>query len=129
MRTGLPCEDKKDLLTVILADGINLGLTRMAEAAPGSSFKRLSRVADWHVREDCYSRALAEIVNQHHQLQLAGCWGDGTTSSSDGQHFLLGSVGQELGHRNPKYGSRPVVIFYTLRDWDRVVAAVHDIIG
>jgi TnpA family transposase len=113
LRSGLPCEDKKDLLTVILADGVNLGLTRMAEAAPGSSFKRLSRVADWHVREDCYSRALAEIVNQHHQVQLAGCWGDGTTSSSDGQHFPLGSVGQELGHRNPKYGSRPVVIFYT----------------
>jgi TnpA family transposase len=113
LRTGLPAEDRQALLTVILADGINLGLTRMAEAAPGSSFKHLSRVADWHVREDCYSRALAEIVNQHHQVQLAGYWGDGTTSSSDGQHFPLGSAGQELGHRNPKYGSRPVVIFYT----------------
>jgi hypothetical protein len=49
LRTELPCEDTKDLLTVILADGINLGLTRMAAAAPGSSFKRLSRVADWYV--------------------------------------------------------------------------------
>jgi TnpA family transposase len=113
LRSGLPTDDRQALLSVILADGINLGLTRMAEAAPGSSFKRLSRVADWHVREDCYSRALAEVVNQHHQLKLAYNWGDGTTSSSDGQHFPLGSVGQELGHRNPKYGSRPVVIFYT----------------
>ena len=113
LRTGLPSEDRQDLLTVILADGINLGLTRMAEAVPGSSFKRLSRVADWHVREDCYLRALAEIVNQHHQVQLADHWGDGTTSSSDGQHFPLGGGGQGLGHRNPKYGSGPVVIFYT----------------
>lgn len=65
------------------------------------------------MREECYSRVLAEIVNQHHQIQLASHWGDGTTASSDGQHFPLGSVGQGLGHRNPKYGSGPVVIFYT----------------
>lgn len=113
LRTGLPSEERQDLLTVILADAINQGLTRMAEAVPGSTFKRLSWIADWHVREECYSLALAEIVNQHHQIQLAGHWGDGTTSSSDGQHFPLGSVGQGLGHRNPKYGSGPVVIFYT----------------
>lgn len=113
LRTGLPSEDRQDLLTVILADGINLGLTRMAEAVPGSSLKRLSRIADWYVREDCYSRALAEIVNRHHGAELASHWGDGTTSSSDGQHFPLGSTGKELGHRNPKYGSGPVVIFYT----------------
>ena len=113
LRTGLPSEDRQDLLTVILADGINMGLTRMTEAVPGSSLKRLSRVADWYVREDCYSRALAEIVNQHHGAELASRWGDGTTSSSDGQHFSLGNTGKELGHRNPKYGSGPVVIFYT----------------
>lgn len=111
--SGLPADDKQALLTVILADGINLGLTRMVGAAPGSSFKRLSRIADWHVREECYSRALAEIVNQHHRAGLAGYWGDGTTSSSDGQHFPLGNTGRELGHRNPKYGSQPVVVFYT----------------
>jgi TnpA family transposase len=113
LRTGLPADDKQALLSVILADGINLGLTRMAEAAPGSSFKRLSRIADWYVREECYSRALAEVVNQHHRAELSGYWGDGTTSSSDGQHFPLGSTGKELGHVNPKYGSQPVVIFYT----------------
>lgn len=113
LRSGLPTNNRQALLTVILADGINLGLTRMVEAAPGSSFKRLSRVADWHVREECYSRALAEIVNQHHRIGLAGHWGDGTTSSSDGQHFPLGNAGRNLGHRNPKYGSQPVVIFYT----------------
>ena len=113
LRTGLPTEERQDLLTVILADGINLGLTRMAEAVPGCSFKRLSRIADWYVREECYSRALAEIVNQHHRIPLASHWGEGTTSSSDGQHFPMGNVGQGLGHRNPKYGSGPVVIFYT----------------
>jgi len=113
LRSGLPTEERKDLLTVILADGINLGLTRMAEAVPGCSVKRLSRIADWHVREDCYARALAEIVNRHHRIPLAGHWGEGKTSSSDGQHFPMSDIGQGLGHRNPKYGSGPVVIFYT----------------
>jgi TnpA family transposase len=113
LRSGLPTDDKEALLTVILTDGINLGLTRMAEAAPGNSFKRLTRIADWSVREECYSRALAEVVNQHHHTELAGHWGDGATSSLDGQHFPLGNAGKDLGHVNPNYGSRPVVILYT----------------
>ncbi|MBV8812978.1 MAG: Tn3 family transposase [Verrucomicrobia bacterium] len=33
-----------------------------------------------HIREETYSKALAEIVNCHHQIQFAGHWGDGTTS-------------------------------------------------
>ena len=31
LRSGLPTDDRQALLSVILADGINLGLTRMAE--------------------------------------------------------------------------------------------------
>jgi hypothetical protein len=34
-------KDKQTLLTVILADGINLGLTPMAEACPGISLNQL----------------------------------------------------------------------------------------
>jgi hypothetical protein len=52
------------------------------------------------VREDCCSRVLAEIVNQHHQLQLAGYWGDGMTSSSDGfEEALFTQVSRCLGPR------------------------------
>ena len=85
----------------------------MAETCCGSSVKQLSWVSDWHVREECYSRALTEIVNQHHRMDLPRHWGDGTTSSSDGQNFPLGHVARRLGDINPKYGSRPGVIFYT----------------
>jgi TnpA family transposase len=113
LRTGLPGDEKQSLLTVILADGINLGLTRMAETCRDRSVKQLSWVSDWHVREDCYARALTEIVNQHHRMDLPRHWGDGTTSSSDGQNFPLGHVARRLGDINPKYGSRPGVIFYT----------------
>ena len=41
LRSGNPSKDKKILLTAILADGINLGLGRMAEACPDASLDRL----------------------------------------------------------------------------------------
>lgn len=98
---------------MILSDGINLGLTRMAEACQGCSFKQLSWTADWYVRDECYARALAELGNAHYRLDLVNQWGDGTTSSSDGQQFPLGSVAKPLGDVNPKYGSYPGGMFYT----------------
>jgi hypothetical protein len=44
---------------------------------------------------------------------FAGNWGDGTTSSSDGQNFRTGSKAESTGHINPKYGSSPGRTFYT----------------
>lgn len=113
IRADRTTDDKQSLLTVILSDGINMGLTRMAQACQGSFFKQLSWTADWYVTEEAYSRGLAELVNHHHRMALVRQWGDGTTSSSDGQQFPLGSIARPLGDVNPKYGSRPGVIFYT----------------
>lgn len=113
LRTGKVAEDKQTLLTVILADAINLGFTSMAAACQGTSFKKLSWMADWHMSDEAYSRALAEIVNHHHRMTLVQSWGDGTTSSSDGQQFPLGGASKPLGDVNPKYGSHPGMIFYT----------------
>jgi hypothetical protein len=58
LRTGLPAKNKQGLLTVILSEAINLELTRMAEASPGNSLKELSWIEDWHIRDECYSRAV-----------------------------------------------------------------------
>lgn len=113
LRTGLPADDRKGLFTVILSDAINLGLTRMSEACLGISFKQLSWITDWYVRDECYSCALSEIVNNHHRMELVKSWGDGSTSSSDGQNFPLGHIAKPLGDVNPKYGSRSGVTFYT----------------
>lgn len=113
LRTGKVAEDKQTLLTVILADAINLGFTSMAAACQGTSFKKLSWMADWHMSDEAYARALAEIVNYHHRMTLVQSWGDGTTSSSDGQQFPLGGASKPLGDVNPKYGSHPGMIFYT----------------
>ncbi|MGE1966726.1 Tn3 family transposase [Klebsiella pneumoniae] len=43
---------------------------------------------------------------------FAAHWGDGTTSSSDGQRFRAGGRGESTGHVNPKYGSEPGRLFY-----------------
>jgi TnpA family transposase len=52
-------------------------------------------------------------VNAQHQLPFAAHWGEGTTSSSDGQRFRAGGHGESAGHPNAKYGSEPGVLFYT----------------
>ena len=66
-------------------------------ACPGTSLSRLSWIADWHVRDETYSKGLAEIVNHHRRQPFAGHWGEGTTSSSDGQRFRAGGVGEARG--------------------------------
>ena len=113
LKTGEAAPDKALLLTAILADGINLGLTMMAESCPGTTYARLSWLQAWHVRDETYSLALAELVNAQFRQPFAGNWGDGTTSSSDGQRFKASSKAESTGHVNPKYGAEPGRLFYT----------------
>jgi TnpA family transposase len=101
------------LLTVILADAINLGLHKMAEACPGTSIAKLSWLSAWHIRDETYSKALARLVNQQHCQAFAAHWGEGTTSSSDGQRFRAGGRGEQAGQVNLRYGTEPGVLFYT----------------
>lgn len=113
LRNGDAANDRTLLLTAILADAINLGLNRMADACPGTSLARLSWIADWHVRDETYSKGLAEVVNCHRQQPFAGHWGEGSTSSSDGQRFRAGGVGEARGEVNARYGNDPGATFYT----------------
>uniref|UniRef100_UPI003F6DA8C8 Tn3 family transposase n=1 Tax=Klebsiella pneumoniae TaxID=573 RepID=UPI003F6DA8C8 len=100
-------------LSAILGDAINLGLTKMAESSPGLTYAKLSWLQAWHIRDETYSAALAELVNHQYRHAFAAHWGDGTTSSSDGQRFRAGGRGESTGHVNPKYGSEPGRLFYT----------------
>jgi len=52
LKTGEAVKDTTALLTVILADGINLGLTKMAESCPGTSYAKLAWLQGWHVRDE-----------------------------------------------------------------------------
>ena len=112
-RSGRPAEDRAALLTAILADGINLGLSRMAESCRGPTLRQLAWNHDWHVREDCYAAALVRMIEAHRALPLAAAWGDGTTSSSDGQFFPAGGRGEAIGDVNARHSNEPGVAFYT----------------
>ncbi len=113
LKTDDTVKDKTLLLTTILADAINLGLTKMAESCPGTTYAKLSWLQAWHIRDETYSTALADLVNAQFRQPFAENWGNGTTSSSDGQRFKASSKAESTGHINPKYGSEPGRTFYT----------------
>ena len=78
------------LLNVLLAEGINLGLRKMAEATTTHGFWELMRIARWHVEGEAYDRALSVVVEAQAGLPMAAFWGSGRTASSDGQFFPAG---------------------------------------
>jgi TnpA family transposase len=110
---GYRAKDKTLLLTAVLADGINLGLTKMSEACSTATYSKMLRTQSMHIREETYSAALATLVNAQHQHPFAQHWGDGSTSSSDGQRFRTSSKAEATGHVNPKYGASPGKLIYT----------------
>jgi TnpA family transposase len=83
------------------------------ESCPGSTYARLSWLQAWHIRDETYSAALAELVNAQFKQPFAAYWGEGTTSSSDGQRFRAGGRGEASGQINARYGGEPGVLFYT----------------
>ena len=113
LKNGAQVQDKTLLLSAILADAINLGLTKMAESSPGASYSKLSWLQAWHVRDETYSSGLADLVNAQTGHAFAANWGDGSTSSSDGQRFRAGGRAESTGHVNPKYGTEPGKMIYT----------------
>ena len=113
MKTQDAVKDPTLLLTAILADATNLGLSKMAESCPGASLAKLSWLVAWHIRDETYSKALAEIVNHQHRVAFATHWGEGTTASSDGQRFRAGGRGEAASQVNARYGNDPGVTFYT----------------
>ena len=112
LRNGAPCKDKIGLLSVLLADGVNLGLRKMAAASGTHSRWELMRIARWYVTEDAYERALAALGDAQAALPMSRVWGEGLTSSSDGQFFPAGGTGEAVGLVNAKYGSEPGVKGY-----------------
>ena len=106
-RTGRPPSDLPALFAALLADGTNLGLSRMADATRGLSYHHLVNQAQWHINEDNYASGRAVIVEAHHKHPMTAIWGDGTDSSSDGQYFRTGGRAEPGGDVNAKYGIDP----------------------
>ena len=113
LKSGAAPEDRQVLLTTVLADAINLGLSKMAKSCPGTTYAKLTWSQAWHIRDETYAAALAELVNAQFHHPFAAWWGEGTTSSSDGQNFKAGGRGEFAGQVNLKYVQEPGVQFYT----------------
>ncbi|MBC7286348.1 DUF4158 domain-containing protein, partial [Hoeflea sp.] len=62
LRTGVPCTDRIGLLNVLLAEGLNLGLSKMAGATNTHDYFQLSRLSRWHVESEAMARALAMVI-------------------------------------------------------------------
>ncbi len=113
LRTGEAAADPRILMAGLLADGLNPGLTRMAEACSIGSLGQLAWTADWHIREETYALALRRLVNQQQREPFAAVFGSGTSSSSDGQFFQAASFGRDASRLNAHYGQAPGFKVYT----------------
>ena len=113
LRTGVPCKDRIGLLNVLLAEGLNLGLSKMAEATSSHDYFQLSRLSRWHIESDAINRALAMVIAAQSELPMAANWGSGISASSDGQFFSAARQGEAMNLINAKYGSEPGLKAYT----------------
>ncbi len=99
--------DKEEMVIImaaLLGMGMNIGLSKMAEATPDLTYKQLANVSQWRMHEDAMNKAQAVLVNFHNKLDLSSYWGDGTTSSSDGMRMQVG-VSSLHADANPHYGT------------------------
>jgi TnpA family transposase len=112
LRSGKIHPNPSAVLAAVLADGTNLGLERMADSSQGVTYAQLAWTQAWYLSEETYAAALACIVDAQAALPLSRVWGDGTTSSSDGQFFRSGRRGA-AGAINAKYGADPGQKIYT----------------
>ena len=66
LRTGAQGTDRIGLriglLNLLLAEGLNLGLSKMAEASNTHDFFQLSRLWRWHIESESINRALALVT-------------------------------------------------------------------
>ena len=113
LQTGIAAADTRTLLAGLLADGLNLGLTRMAEACSVASLAQLAWTSDWHIRDETYALALRRLVNQQQREPFAARFGSGTASSSDGQFFQAAGFGRDASRLNAHYGPKPGFKVYT----------------
>jgi TnpA family transposase len=112
------------LLATLVAHGTNLGLATMAQSTKGITVDVLHHVSDWYMHLDALKAANRVLVDYHHRLPIAATWGDGASSSSDGQRFGINAPSL-LGSFHPRYFGyydRAVTVFTHMSDQFSVFA-------
>jgi Tn3 transposase DDE domain-containing protein len=93
------------LFAVLIAEATNIGLATMSRAS-GIPYGQLVRVHDWCFREETLRQAITTLLVYHRSLPLAGAFGPGTTSSSDGMRFGLSASTLHARHLPRSFGVR-----------------------
>jgi TnpA family transposase len=78
-----------EVLATVMAHASETGPYTMSRITEGIGYHRMKHITDWHMHEETQRAALALVVNAISHLDITKHWGDGTTSSSDGQRFPL----------------------------------------
>ncbi len=113
VRTGDSPRNVSAMLAGVLADATNLGPKRMASASKGISAHQIGWMRTFHARSETYRAAQACITDAHTRHPHAQLWGNGTTSSSEGQFFRASDRAAKRGDINLHYGSEPGSKFYS----------------
>ncbi|MCB0016189.1 MAG: Tn3 family transposase [Anaerolineales bacterium] len=77
------------VVATIMAYGCNIGPYTMSRLAGDISYHQIKQITDWHLTEEAQRQALADVVNAISRLDVTQAWGEGKTSSSDGQRFRM----------------------------------------
>lgn len=89
LQESRPPEEICNLLVTIMAYGCNLGPSTMARLTKGTSYEQIRRISDWQLTPENQKAALSVVVNALTALDASRIWGDGKSSSSDGQRFYM----------------------------------------
>jgi hypothetical protein len=106
--TGLPPTDMRAFMATLIAEATNLGLSRMAEVSGAGSRRALLRMQMWHMREETFRAALANLTDAIHAEPIAAWFGEGWRASADGQAFYLGGPGEAGGAVNAHMWNGPL---------------------
>lgn len=77
------------VIATIMAYGCNIGSYTMSRLAGDIPYRQIKRVTDWQLTEEAQRQALATVANAISRLDVTQAWGEGRTSSSDGQRFRM----------------------------------------
>jgi len=101
------------LFAAILAHGLNLPLTTMAESTE-IPYHEMTHASDWYLREENVRRAITRVVDYHHGLDLASAFGPGTTAMSDGIRFEVAARSLHAQYHSRHFGPRRGVTLHDM---------------
>ncbi|MEG2291684.1 MAG: Tn3 family transposase [Clostridium sp.] len=107
-------EKQKVLVAALLADGHNIGFSKIAIASSIDE-SALRRSSELYLNYNNLAMAQKNLVNYHHSLEIVNNWGSGQNSSSDGMRVPISSKTIYADY-NAHYGNKGGGIYRHVSD-------------